>query len=235
MMRESGDRPTAHNQSIDFEGKVDGDAFEPTAIAVGIRTVAVFFPPEREWSCFPMMETRKKCVTLVLGGARSGKSRYAQQIASRCQRVTFIATARPSDSEMRRKISQHRQERPAGWKTVEAPVYLGTAIDLESQRADMLLVDCLTVFVGNFVGAKKGARESFRKNIEQVCSAIRSSKASIVVVSNEVGSGVVPAFRSGRIYRDLLGQMNQQVAEIADRVILMVAGVAVTVKDSAAS
>lgn len=180
------------------------------------------------------MESRKKYVTLVLGGARSGKSRYAQQVASCFARVTFIATARTSDSEIRQKISQHRRERPKGWKTVEAPVRLSKMIDLESPQADVLLVDCLTMFVANVMGAKNGAEKATEKNINQVCEAIRASKASIVVVSNEVGSGVVPAFRSGRIYRDLLGQMNQQVAEIADKVILMVAGVAVTVKDCTA-
>jgi adenosylcobinamide kinase / adenosylcobinamide-phosphate guanylyltransferase len=184
---------------------------------------------------FLVMGTRKKCVTLVLGGARSGKSRYAQQIASRFERITFIATARPSDPEMRRKISQHRRERPCKWRTIEAPLNLGNAIDLESRHADMVLVDCLTVFVANFMSARNGARKDTRKDIEQVLSAIRMSKASILVVSNEVGSGVVPSYRSGRIFRDLLGQLNQQVAEIADKVVVMVAGVAVTVKDTTAS
>ena len=181
------------------------------------------------------METRKKCITLVLGGVRSGKSRYAQRVASCFERVTVIATARPVDSEMRAKISQHRRKRPAGWKTVEAPLKLSKAIDLESQQADVLLVDCLTLFVANVMGATNGAKKAPRKRIDHVCEAIRASKASLVVVSNEVGGGVVPAFRSGRIYRDLLGQMNQQVAEIADKVILMVAGVAVTVKECAAN
>ena len=178
------------------------------------------------------METRKKCVTLVLGGARSGKSRYAQQVASCFERVTFIATPRPSDSEMRRKIARHRRERPAAWKTVEVPLNLYKTIRSESQKTDVVLVDCLTLYVANVMGAEKSSKSDPRKLIEEVCDAIRASKASVVAVSNEVGSGIVPAYRSGRVYRDFLGQMNQELAQIADRVVLMVAGVPMTVKDS---
>ncbi len=180
----------------------------------------------------PGMETHTKNITLVLGGARSGKSRYAQQIASRFERVTFIATGRPGDAEMRRKIARHRRERPAAWTTVEAPLNLHKTIRSESQKADVVLVDCLTLYVANVMGAKKSSKSDPKKHIEEVCDAIWASKASVVAVSNEVGSGIVPAYRSGRIYRDFLGQMNQGVAEIADKVVLMVAGVPLTVKDS---
>jgi adenosylcobinamide kinase/adenosylcobinamide-phosphate guanylyltransferase len=180
----------------------------------------------------PGMETHTKTITLVLGGARSGKSRYAQQIASRFERVTFIATGRPGDAEMRRKIARHRGERPAAWKTVEAPLNLHQTIRSESQRADVVLVDCLTLYVANVMGAKKSSKSDPTKHIEEVCDAIRASKASVVAVSNEVGSGVVPAYRSGRVYRDFLGQVNQGLAQIADKVVLMVAGVPIAVKDA---
>jgi len=166
----------------------------------------------------------------VLGGAQSGKSYYAQQLASDFRRVALIATAQPGDAEMRRKIARHRRERPVTWKTIEAPLNLGEAIRSASESADVVLVDCLTVYVSNVMGARKAKRDP-QEHIEAVCSAIRTSKACVVAVSNEVGSGVVPAYRSGRIYRDLLGQMNQRVAQIADRVVLMFAGVPVTVKD----
>jgi adenosylcobinamide kinase/adenosylcobinamide-phosphate guanylyltransferase len=168
----------------------------------------------------------------VLGGAQSGKSHYAQQLASRFERVTFIATGRPNDAEMRKKIARHRCERPVAWKTIEAPLDLHKTIRSESQKADVVLIDCLTLYVSNVMGTRKKPVDDPNVCIEEVCGAIQASKASVVAVSNEVGSGIVPPYRSGRIYRDFLGQMNRKVAQIADKVVLMVAGVPVTVKDS---
>lgn len=177
------------------------------------------------------METHRKQITLVLGGARSGKSYYAQQLASHFARVTFIATGQPCDAEMLRKITRHRRERPAGWRTIEAPLDLCKQIRSESLHADVLLVDCLTLYVSNIMGARRRSKCNAAEQIEEVCGAIQASKASIIAVSNEVGSGVVPPYRSGRIYRDFLGEMNRKVAQIADRVVLMIAGIAVTAKD----
>jgi adenosylcobinamide kinase / adenosylcobinamide-phosphate guanylyltransferase len=174
----------------------------------------------------PAPELCPRRVTLVLGGARSGKSRYAQILASRYRRVTFLATARPSDAEMRARIALHRRDRPASWKTVEAPLDLHKTITSESLKADLLLVDCLTLFLANAMRKRRSARLA----TEQLCRAIRSSRASVIVVSNEVGSGIVPAYRSGRRYRDLLGEMNQEIAKIADQVVLMIAGIPLTVK-----
>lgn len=175
-----------------------------------------------------------KSITLVLGGVRSGKSRYAQELAAQFKRVVFIATARPTDLEMRRKIAVHRRARPSWWKTIEAPVNLGEAIRSEGRRSDVLLIDCLTLYLGNAMKAKNGVRD-LQAHVRDVCESIRAAETSIIAVSNEVGCGIVPAFRSGRIYRDLLGELNQQVAGSADKVILMVAGVPVTVKDRVAS
>jgi adenosylcobinamide kinase/adenosylcobinamide-phosphate guanylyltransferase len=183
----------------------------------------------------PGTETPKKNVTLVLGGAQSGKSRYARQLASHFQSVTFIATARRTDAEMRKKIAQHRRERPIAWRTIEAPLDLHKTIRSESRKADVILVDCLTVYVANVMRARKKSKRYPKEYIQAVCDAIRASEAAVVAVSNEVGSGVVPAYRSGRIYRDFLGQMNQKIAQIAGTVILMVAGVPVILKDSGIS
>jgi adenosylcobinamide kinase / adenosylcobinamide-phosphate guanylyltransferase len=185
----------------------------------------------------PEAETRKKSVTLVLGGAQSGKSYYAQQLASHFERVAFIATARGTDAEMRRKIARHRCERPAAWKTIEAPLDLENAVRAVSRESDVVLVDCLTVYVDNVMsaGRKSRSKSDWIECINAVCDSIRTAEASVIVVSNEVGSGVVPPYRSGRAYRNFLGQMNQKVAQIADRVILMVAGVPMTVKESGAS
>lgn len=183
----------------------------------------------------PETENRKKQITLVLGGAQSGKSYYAQQLASQFERVTFIATGRRTDAEMRRKIDRHRRERPSSWRTVEAPLDLDKAIGSQSQNADVLLIDCLTVYIDNVIGTRE-KRNSYTKDcIDEVCGAIRACEASVIVVSNEVGSGIVPEYRSGRVYRDFLGQMNQQIAQMANQVVLMVAGVPMTIKGSATS
>lgn len=179
----------------------------------------------------PGTEPSKKEVTFVLGGAQSGKSRYAQELASRFERVTFIATGRPSDSEMRKKIARHQQERPRAWRTIEAPLDLDKIIRCESQNSDVVLVDCLTFYVANLMDPKRKSKGDPEGFIEALCDAIQASGASVLVVSNEVGSGVVPAYRSGRIYRDCLGQMNQKIAALADRVVLMIAGMPLIVKD----
>ena len=173
----------------------------------------------------------EETVTLVLGGARSGKSRYAQELASAFQRVVYIATARRDDAEMRAKIAHHRRERPSSWKTVEVSTDLDRALREEGPQADLLLIDCLTLYMANIMGRKSGGRSQVRSHIQLLCEAVREAEASVVIVSNEVGSGVVPPYRSGREYRDLLGELNQQIAKVADRVILMVAGLPLTVKD----
>ena len=176
------------------------------------------------------MPKLRRTITLVLGGARSGKSLYAQELAAKFRRVVFLATLRPLDAEMRRKVAHHRRERPTAWRTVQAPQRLAEAIRSESANADVLLIDCFTLFVSNVMRLGRQAEAHNRKHVHEICDAIRSSPASVIAVSNEVGSGVVPAFRSGRIYRDLLGQLNQEVAAIADNVLLMIAGVPVPIK-----
>lgn len=172
-----------------------------------------------------------RMVTLVLGGARSGKSRYAQSEATRFNGVTFIATARRSDAEMQRKIAAHRRERPSAWKTVEASAALDAIIRREGQKAELLLVDCLTTYCGGLLSRSR-TESGRRRHLEAVVEAIRSTPASVFIVSNEAGSGVVPAFKSGRLFRDLLGEMNQQIARVADCVVLLVAGLPITVKGS---
>jgi adenosylcobinamide kinase/adenosylcobinamide-phosphate guanylyltransferase len=170
-----------------------------------------------------------RTIMLVLGGVRSGKSRYALTEAARFSRVTFVATAERSDAEMRRKIAVHRRERPSAWSTVEAPTNLDRIILREGPTADLLLVDCLTVYCGSLLSRDR-VRESRQRHLDAVVEAIHTTAASVFVVSNEVGSGIVPAFTSGRVYRHLLGELNQQVARVSDTVVLLVAGVPVTIK-----
>lgn len=178
-----------------------------------------------------MRSRKKKTITLVLGGARSGKSRYAQTLALRRKKVTYIATARPRDPEMRRKIARHRRQRPAHWKTAEASKNLAEVIQREGKMADVLIIDCLTTFLANVANTRNGNAARLPALAEAVCEAICATKASVIAISNEVGSGVVPGYRSGRVYRDLLGQLNQQMAAVADRVVLMVAGIVLPIKD----
>lgn len=172
----------------------------------------------------------RKTVTLVLGGARSGKSRYAQELASRFKRVVYIATAKGSDAEMRARIARHRRERPSTWKTVEVDTDLDRVLREHGSAADLLLVDCLTIYMANIMGRRRDPAPQVRSHIESLCAELRDAKASVVLVSNEVGCGVVPPYKSGRDYRDLLGEMNQRIAGAADTVILMVAGVPLALK-----
>jgi adenosylcobinamide kinase / adenosylcobinamide-phosphate guanylyltransferase len=177
-----------------------------------------------------MHETRRGSVTLVLGGVRSGKSRYAQHLAEQSRRVMFVATAKISDDEMQRKIERHREERPADWTTVEEPLELARVLTHHQTDCDVMVVDCLTIFAANLLEEEGENDEAIERRIEALCAALRSVGCSVVLVSNEVGSGVVPAYPLGRRYRDLLGEINQRVARVADDVVLMVAGLPLVLK-----
>ncbi len=158
---------------------------------------------------------------LVLGGARSGKSDLARRLASESARpVSFIATASPGDEEMAERIARHREERPAGWTTVEEPLELLEAIG-SALRGDFVVVDCLTLWVSNLLGAGRDGGE-IRSLGESVADAMSSRDG--VVVSNEVGLGIVPANALARVFRDTLGAVNRSFAARADRSVLMVAG-----------
>jgi adenosylcobinamide kinase/adenosylcobinamide-phosphate guanylyltransferase len=180
-----------------------------------------------------MPQHKPGAVTLVLGGVRSGKSRFAQRVAECNKRVTFIATAeRRDDAEMHAKIERHRADRPQSWITVEEPLYLARAIHEAGKNSDVLLIDCLTLFAANLVEDCGENTEQVQTHIEQLCVALGNAPCSIILVSNEVGSGVVPAYELGRRFRDLVGEINQRVASIADTVLLMVAGLPFPLKGS---
>jgi adenosylcobinamide kinase / adenosylcobinamide-phosphate guanylyltransferase len=171
-------------------------------------------------------------LTLVLGGVRSGKSRYALQLAAGAERVAFLATAeRREDEEMQRKIERHQAERPEHWTTIEEPLNLAAAIE-SAKGCELLLIDCLTLFAGKLLEVYGDDSASETRSIDALCAALTASPFPVVLVSNEVGSGVVPASEAGRRYRDLLGEINQRVAAIADHVVLMVAGLPLVLKGS---
>ena len=179
-------------------------------------------------------------VTLVLGGVRSGKSRYALQLASGAERVAFLATAEhpqdataehPQDDEMRLKIERHRSERPEHWTTIEEPLNLATVLETATD-CDLIIVDCLTLFAGKLLQVYENDAPAINQSIDALCTALASNRFPVVLVSNEVGSGVVPAFEVGRRYRNLLGEINQRVAAAAEDVVLMVAGIPLALKGS---
>ncbi|MGI5834897.1 MAG: bifunctional adenosylcobinamide kinase/adenosylcobinamide-phosphate guanylyltransferase [Chloroflexota bacterium] len=186
-------------------------------------------------------------IVLILGGARSGKSSLAERMArKKGGRVTFVATAQPYDDEMRHRIDAHRAARPADWMTVEEPLELAGSIDTASKNSDVIIADCLTLWVSNHLcslteltGQPKdkewprivdrlGAELS--RQILDMVAAVRAQSADLLVVSNEVGLGLVPSNAFSRAYRDLLGAANRQIAAEADKVLLMVAGLPVDVK-----
>jgi adenosylcobinamide kinase/adenosylcobinamide-phosphate guanylyltransferase len=172
-------------------------------------------------------------VTLVLGGVHSGKSRYAQQIAERSERVAFIATAeRRDDAEMHAKIERHRAERPKNWSTIEEPLQLARIIHEAGKDSEVILIDCLTLYASNLLEACDNNTAQLESHIDQLCSALLAAPCSVVLVSNEVGSGVVPAYELGRRFRDLVGEINQRVASVSNTVVLMVAGLPFPLKGS---
>jgi adenosylcobinamide kinase/adenosylcobinamide-phosphate guanylyltransferase len=177
-----------------------------------------------------MQETRQGSVTLVLGGARSGKSRYAQQLAEQSHHVVFVATAMASDEEMRAKIERHRHDRPKEWLTVEEPLNLTKVLAEHEYASEMIVVDCLTIFAANLLEAEGEDSNAIERRVEALCEALRTAQCTVVLVSNEVGSGVVPAYPVGCRYRDLLGEINQRIARVADDVVLMVAGLPLALK-----
>jgi adenosylcobinamide kinase/adenosylcobinamide-phosphate guanylyltransferase len=170
-------------------------------------------------------------VTLVLGGVRSGKSRYAQQLAEYADNVLFVATAEVrDDSEMRAKIERHRSERPVHWKTVEEPIELARVLTDSFGDSQVILIDCLTLFVSNILERFGEHATANHPEIDVLCSILAQARCPVILVSNEVGSGVVPAYALGRRFRDLVGELNQRVASVADNVLFMVAGLPLVLK-----
>jgi adenosyl cobinamide kinase/adenosyl cobinamide phosphate guanylyltransferase len=168
----------------------------------------------------------ERALTLLLGGARAGKSTRALALASGAARVLFVATAEARDDEMTARIAAHRLERPAHWDTLEEPTNVAAALAAYGGKYDVVVVDCLTLWVSNLMagGLDVPAR------VEELIESYRRGDASWIVVSNEVGMGIVPDNALARTYRDALGTANRLVAAAADHVELLVAGLPVRLK-----
>ncbi len=207
----------------------------------------------KEQSITSTEKTATPRLVLIIGGARSGKSSFAEQLAASSERpVAFIATATADDNEMRERIARHRASRPRQWHTLEEPLDLSGAARRASELADVLLLDCVTLWLGNVLSQASKQHEKddkeeeveelslpgrlfderALKEIEALLTVVKSLAPgkTLIVVTNEVGLGIVPAYPLGRLYRDTLGYVNQQLARAADRVYLMVAGIAVDIK-----
>ena len=173
-----------------------------------------------------------KQLVLILGGVRSGKSRYAQQIAGDIgKRVLFLATAEAGDDEMKHRIARHKSSRPESWRTIEEQIDIAGALRKNAARADAVIIDCVTVWLSNMLmHNEKLSEKDMIKDIDKLIDSYEHGDATYIIVSGEVGMGIVPEHPLGRIFRDYLGLANQRLAAKADRVVLMVAGIAVDMK-----
>lgn len=168
-------------------------------------------------------------ITLILGGARSGKSSYALSLAKKHKNVAFIATCQGLDKEMCQRIKIHKESRPKHWKTFEEPKELAKLIGKMNKGFDCIVVDCLTLLVSNLVLAGNSQKQIVEE-IQELLQVLKKIKARVILVSNEVGLGLVPANRLGRDFRDLAGKLNQIVAGKAGEVLFMAAGLPMKLK-----
>jgi len=176
-------------------------------------------------------------ITLITGGARSGKSRLAIEMTRKAVGpVLFVATAGAGDEEMEQRIEAHRQARPADWKTLEFTSHIGRKITRNIGRARTVIIDCITLLVSNIFQQYDGTENSIKiekavvAEIKELIKCMENSSARFIIVTNEVGLGIVPADKVSRLYRDLLGKANQMLAETADEVIFMAAGLPLYLK-----
>jgi len=181
-------------------------------------------------------------IILVTGGARSGKSSFAERyVAKHGKKVGYIATSKICDEEMEYRVKLHRERRPAEWETFESPHSAHDIIIEHGNSYDMFLFDCMTIYVSNILSTVEdiddfdGNYKIVTDELKQLITAIMESDTTMVIVTNEVGSGIVPNNRLAREYRDLAGLANQMLAEVAEKVFLVVSGIPVDIKKIAES
>ncbi len=172
-------------------------------------------------------------INLILGGARSGKSSYAEQLAiSSAKKVVYIATAQAKDEEMQQRIQHHQQQRPSEWQTVEEPIQLAAVLKQYAQPEYCVLVDCLTLWLSNILFDEQGITDEkqFQQQREALLDSLPQLKSEIIFVSNEVGQGIIPINAMARRFVDEAGWLHQDLASISDKVVFMTAGLAQVLK-----
>ena len=169
--------------------------------------------------------------TLILGGAKSGKTTLGLKLAeARCENPVYLATAQARDEEMRVRIQRHQAERGPNWTTLEEPVEIAAALDLHSIEGRVILVDCLTLWLNNLMAGPEAWEEAATRRGDELASLLPGLPGGVILVSNEVGLGIVPSNRLARVFRDLAGSLNQRLAKVCDQVIFCAAGLPLTLK-----
>jgi adenosylcobinamide kinase / adenosylcobinamide-phosphate guanylyltransferase len=172
-------------------------------------------------------------VALVLGGARSGKSRYGLGLAARCPAPRlFVATCEPRDAEMEARIAAHQRERGSEWLTQETPLELAATLESARDNYGVILVDCLTMWVSNLLLQENATPGRIQSAGENLVNSLKQTVTPTIFISNEVGLGIVPDNPLGREFRDQVGWLHQRLAQVADLVVMMVAGIPLPVKVS---
>ena len=174
--------------------------------------------------------------TLVLGGVKSGKSRYAENRVKTCiqqqafteQQVAVVVTGQALDQAMAERISQHQQQRPASWRVIEAPLHLADAIEAAQQTAGLIMVDCLTLWLTNLLMLEN--RDQLQAEVDRLIEVVERCQVTLILVSNETNMGIMPLGQLTRDYCDHIGVLHQRLAELADEVVLVVAGLPLFLK-----
>ncbi len=177
-----------------------------------------------------MTDKNRNETILITGGCRSGKSRYAESLAKEiCNgRKLYVATCVPQDKEMEERVLQHQKSRDKTWETSEIPVHVAGEIDLKSSDYDVILLDCMTLWISNLMMDKND--EEIMAHAEKLVLSLQKSNCPVILVTNELGAGIVPENVVARRFRDIVGSVNQRIAKAADRVVWMVSGIPVTIK-----
>ncbi|MDX2469538.1 MAG: bifunctional adenosylcobinamide kinase/adenosylcobinamide-phosphate guanylyltransferase [SAR324 cluster bacterium] len=170
---------------------------------------------------------QKRKITLLTGGARSGKSNQALFIAESAKKPAFVATAQAMDEEMAERIKKHQAERSDAFELCEEPLAIAKAITKLAETCDLVLLDCLTLWLANLMNTEEAESLKELKAFEEL---LKMPPCAIVIVTNEIGMGLVPATAMGREFRDQMGRLNQEVARLADEVFFMVSGLPLVVK-----